>query len=159
MQSRFLTFLTAITLFAAPATPVPLAAQDKQDHRQQHHHYKLIDIGTFGGPESFINAPFNTNPELNNRGMTGGSSATSIPLPPNGGCFFCGGDAGLVPLVFHAFELKNGIVTDLGALPPEVLNSSIASAIGVTGDTVVGGSENGVIDPVLSNITEIRAVA
>ena len=155
MKSGILTCISTMTLFAVLAVPFQMGAQAQ---KAAHSRYRLIDIGTFGGPASFINAPFNTNPELNNQGMTGGSSATSTPLPPNGGCFFCGGGDGLVPFVFHAFELKKGIVTDLGALTPEVFNSSIASAISATGDTVVGGSENGVVDPVLSNITEIRAV-
>jgi hypothetical protein len=60
MKTKFRILLSAITftagvalLFAALASPERLAAQDKQDHNRRHHHYKLIDMGTFGGPMSF----------------------------------------------------------------------------------------------------------
>jgi len=136
-----------------------MAAQSDPAKIPQHHHYKLIDIGTFGGPSSFFNATFNSVPALNNRGLAVGDSATSTPTPPNGGCFFCGGSGGFLPfIVFHAFELQNDVVTDLGALPPESLNSSNAVAINSNGDTIVGASENAVIDPLISSLTEIRAV-
>jgi len=48
MKSKTLMCITAITLFAALALPGQLAAQ--------HHHYKLIDLGTFGGPSSYFNS-------------------------------------------------------------------------------------------------------
>ena len=54
MKLRTFTCFAAITLFAALAIPVRLAAQDKRD-KPKHHHYQLIDMGTFGGPASFVN--------------------------------------------------------------------------------------------------------
>ena len=61
MKTKFRILLSVITfvaglalLFAALAIPLRLAAQDKQDHNRRHHHYKLIDMGTFGGPQSRI---------------------------------------------------------------------------------------------------------
>ena len=159
MKSRTLMCITAMTLFAALVAPRWVTAQEqvKEEHHK-HHHYKLIDIGTFGGPSSFFNGTFNSVPALNNRGLAVGDSATSTLIPPNGGCFFCGGGGGFLPFVFHAFELQKDVVTDLGALPPEASNSSIAQAISTRGDTIVGASENGVIDPLSSSFTEIRAV-
>src|SRR5215469_969559 len=146
-----------LILFSALAVPINLAAQDHAN-KPRHHHYKLIHIGTFGGPASFFNATFNSVPVLNNRGLGVGDSATSTPIPPSGGCFFCGGSGGFLPFVFHAFELRKTVVTDLGALPPETSNSSIAMAISARGDTIVGSSENAVIDPLTPSFTEIRAV-
>jgi hypothetical protein len=41
-----------ITSFTALAMPVWMAAQDNPwgEHNAKHHHYKLIDLGTLGGP-------------------------------------------------------------------------------------------------------------
>jgi probable HAF family extracellular repeat protein len=157
MKSKLSTYIAAVTIFAALALSANLTAED-HDNKSKHHHYRLIDVGTFGGPASFFNATFNSVPALNNRGLAVGDSATSTPIPPNGGCLFCGGGGGFLPFVFHAFELRKTVVTDLGALPPEASNSSIAQAINARGDTIVGSSENAVIDPLSPSFTEIRAV-
>jgi probable HAF family extracellular repeat protein len=159
MKSRTLTCMTAMTLFAALAIPIPLAAQDNQDHKHKHkhHHYKLINMGTFGGPASFINPPFNVNPELSGRGVTAGASATAVSTTSTSNFFVCGGLDGLVPKVFHAFEWQDGAVLDLGALPPVHENCSNAEAVNNSGDIVAGVSENDNIDPVLG-IKELRAV-
>ena len=53
MKYRFSVGLGAVTLIAALTVPAWLAAQDTSD-KPKHHHYKLIDMGTFGGPESYI---------------------------------------------------------------------------------------------------------
>lgn len=53
MKSRFLVGLSAITCLAALTMPIRLAAQDKAEADRKHHHYKLIDVGTLGGPQSF----------------------------------------------------------------------------------------------------------
>jgi uncharacterized repeat protein (TIGR03803 family) len=60
--------ITAVTLFVALAMPVSLAAQDNRDHDLNNHHYKLIDIGTFGGRQS---------------GAFGGNEATSRETIPS----------------------------------------------------------------------------
>lgn len=137
MKSRILMF-TAITLFAALAISVlpRLAAQEQQDKKQ--HLYKLVDIGTFGGPASFVNPPFNGNPELSSHGVTGGGSATPVATTSMSNLFVCGGLDGVVPNVFHAFEWQNGVVADLGALTPVDENCSNATAFNKKGDIVVG---------------------
>jgi hypothetical protein len=59
MKSRILTLIAAMTLLAATlAIPIRLTAQDKDDHSDEHrhHHYKLIDVWTFGGPQSYFNS-------------------------------------------------------------------------------------------------------
>jgi hypothetical protein len=49
-------YITALALLAVLVLPVRLAAQDKQDHHDTRHHYQLIDIGTLGGPNSYLPA-------------------------------------------------------------------------------------------------------
>src|SRR5712691_3048288 len=58
MKPRTLTWVPTLTLLTVLAIPVRLAAQDNQEHnkKHKHHHYQVIDIGTFGGPQSFFNS-------------------------------------------------------------------------------------------------------
>ena len=79
MKSLRLTGIIAITLFAV-AMPVSLAAQGKakEHHTHQYHHYQLIDVGTFGGPQSFL-SQIGGLPRagiLNNRGTLTGAAET-----------------------------------------------------------------------------------
>jgi hypothetical protein len=115
MKSKTLAF-TAITLFAALAIPLRLVAQGNRDHHHNHHHYKLIDMGTFGGPNSSINWPIKGG-SLNRRGVTVGWSATPAPTTPTSNHLICGGLDGEVPFITLAFRWQNGTLTDLGALP------------------------------------------
>jgi probable HAF family extracellular repeat protein len=139
-----------MTLFVA-LIPVQLSAQDEERKKQNKHlHYKLIDMGTFGGPAS------NAIPVLNNKGEMAGGSATAVPAPPTINGFGSGGFDGLVPFIFHAFVWRDGDVIDLGALPPVDQNFSNPSQINGKGE-IAGGSENGIIDPI-TGFTELRAV-
>src|ERR1700726_3314434 len=54
-------------------------------HNPKHHSYTLIDLGTFGGPQSFINFPSaGYIPVLNNSGTVAGWADTPVPDPhPN----------------------------------------------------------------------------
>jgi hypothetical protein len=119
MKSRFLMCFTAIPLFAVLAIPSRLAAQDKRDHHHQHHHYQLIDMGTFGGPASFVlettNLIAGNKGDLNSRGLVVGGSATSTSTTGTSNFNVCG-ELGGLPFVSHAFEWRNGTVTDLGSL-------------------------------------------
>src|SRR5215472_10732395 len=99
-------------VFAVLAIPVGLAANNKQ-HKPTHHHYKLIDTGTFGGPASSINFPFFAG-TLNNRGMAVGWSATAVPALPTSSFLICGGLDAVVPFITHTF-LWNGAVEDFSA--------------------------------------------
>ena len=139
MKSRTLTCITAITLFALLALPLQLSAQ--------HTRYKIVDIPTLGGPDSF---PTPAGPGiliLNNSGTVAGWADTTTPDPT------CFGNDGLC-LLTHAFRWKNGTLTNLGALPGA--NSSAAVAINA-GGRVLGVSENGLTDPI-SGFPELRAV-
>jgi probable HAF family extracellular repeat protein len=156
MKSSLSMYIAAVTLFAALAVPLQLAAQESHDQKPKHHRYKLIDMGTFGGPMSFINPTFNSVPALNSHGTTVGGSATSTPTTSTSNFFVCGGPLGAVSNVFHAFAWQNGTVSDLGALPPEEENCSDAGSVNANGE-ISGTSEIGDIDPVLG-VKELRAL-
>jgi hypothetical protein len=77
MNSKTWTRIIALTLFAALANKVSLAAQDNAErhHHHKYHHYQLNDMGTFGGPDSsFL---LSTSPVLNNSGVEVGGADTS----------------------------------------------------------------------------------
>ena len=83
MKSRILMWMTFMYLFAALAMPVGMAAQDNpsQDHKPKHHQYKLVDMGTFGGPASYIEVNGYGIPILNNPGVLTGWADTTTPDP------------------------------------------------------------------------------
>jgi probable HAF family extracellular repeat protein len=141
MKSRQLARITAITLFAL-ALPVQLAAQ-------QHSRYKLIDLGTLGGPNSFVEAAGDLPVVLNNRGTVVGCADTSTPDPdfPNFSALLS--PPAPDPFIFHAFQWRNGALIDLGALPGT--NSSCATWISGSG-IVTGMSTSGIFDPVFGGL-------
>ena len=125
MKSRTLMCITAVTLFGALVVPVQLSAQ-------QHHHYMLVDMGTFGGPTSGVNEPsfgIDASRTLNAREMVG-VSATSIPTTATSNPFDCGA------FVNHAFVRRMRMVIDLGTLPG-VNNCSGTNAINSDRKSVV----------------------
>ena len=104
MKSRILMCITAVTLFGALVVPVQLSAQ-------QHHHYKLVDMGTFGGPQSSVtDTGVPGSVFLNSRGMmTGYADLSTLDPYPN----FCFIDC----YIDHAFVWRDGFMTDMGVLP------------------------------------------
>lgn len=52
MNVRVIRWFAPIALTCALLTAAHTSAQEQQ---AKHHHYKLIDLGTFGGPNSFVN--------------------------------------------------------------------------------------------------------
>ena len=135
-------------LFTALAHPVQPAAQEKQEHKKEYPHYKLVDIGTFGGPNDIVNGP--NVPILSRNGTYAGEAELSIPDPyaPN----YC---ADPDCLVQHAQKWSHGMITDLGTLPGVNLSSG-ATWVSTNGN-IGGVSENGRIDPLLG-VPEIRAI-
>src|SRR6516165_11537974 len=117
MKSRTWMWMSVVYLFAALAMPVGMAAQDNplQDHKPKHHQYKLIDMGTFGGPNSQVNGT--PPPMINNEGTVAGLADTSSP------CLYLGGQ------VSPAFKWQNGVLVNMGLLPggcfslPNAINS------------------------------------
>ncbi len=159
MKSRFLMYSAAITVFTALVIPLRLAAQNNLVHNNgnKHHRYQLIDMGTFGGPESFVNETIEAitaSRDINHRAMVGGSD-TPTPTTGTSNFLVCGGLSGALPFVNHAFKGQNGVVTDLGTLPGAG-NCSGANGINANGE-IVGNSENGEIDP-LTGVNQSRPV-
>jgi len=120
-----------LVVCAAVALPNQLAAQRVR--------YKLIDIGTFGGPASYFTDPGvgGTSKVLNNRGMLAGKAELPTPDPDNGNC-------PPVCFVTHVFRWDNGVLTDLGALTGG--EDSDIGGINARG-WVVGCSTTGETDP------------
>jgi probable HAF family extracellular repeat protein len=116
----------------------------------QHTHYKVIDVGTLGGPNSgvgFEGFPMNA---LSNQGVLTACSDTSSADPnyPNFNPNMPQSAFELPqpdPMIFHAFEWRDGRLTDLGALPG--VNSSCPNHIS-RNSLIAGASQNGLIDPV-----------
>jgi probable HAF family extracellular repeat protein len=153
MKLKFSTYTAIVGLLAALAIPARLSAQKQTtDFRR----YKLIDVGTFGGPESNTILAVNAGPIISRRGTTVGTSATSVPTSKHSHPFVCGGVDGAVPFVFHGFKWHDGAVTDLGALPPVAHNCSEAQGVNQK-EEIALNSENGIVDP-LTGIDETRGV-
>jgi probable HAF family extracellular repeat protein len=143
MKSRGLTRIIAMALFAL-ALPITMTAQ-------RHHQYKVVDVGTLGGPNSFHSGFAQI---LNNQGTFVAYANTSAPNP-NPGCF--------IPFPFgnppdcfveHPVVLRNGAVTELDVLP----GGTNSQTIWISGSGLIAGfSENGLIDP-LTGLPEGRAV-
>ena len=81
MKNHRQTRIAVNTLFALLGMPLALAAQDATTpaKQTQHHHYKLIEVGTFGGPNSYFTFVQQT---LNKHGAATGWADTPIALNP-----------------------------------------------------------------------------
>jgi probable HAF family extracellular repeat protein len=111
---------------------------DAQDMNEAHHRYRVIEIGTLGGPNSYFT--FITGRSLNNRGLAIGSADMSQAVNPP----FCLIDCYLL----HAFLWNNGAARDLGGLPGVTIASSAPNDLNARG-VVAGLAFNGGIDTVL----------
>jgi len=87
-------------------------------------HYQLIDLGTFGGPNSAETQEF---PYINDRGTVVGFADTATPDDTDEG------------FAYHAFRWRNGVMTDLGTLRGGM--NSVANVVN-NNDVAVGSSEN-----------------
>lgn len=142
----------------------PASADAAATPRVWHHHYKLIDLGTFGGPNSYFDtllvtdgfnygtAFYNNARVWNGQGNFVGFADTPTSDPYSADPLFC-----YVPECFtaHAFEWRDGNKVDLGTLPGGA--SSAAFWINSKG-LITGNSENGELDPVIPGLPELRAV-
>jgi hypothetical protein len=159
LKSRLLSSFAVVALSIGLMAPAQLAAQDAGVGKQKHHHYHLIDMGTFGGPQSYFNSLnltdafgfgtvfYNVAQVRNARGEFVGFADTTTPDPYPAFCY--------VPecYVTHAFQFADGVKTDLGALPGGA--SSAPFWINSRG-WITGNSENGETDPVIPGLPEVQ---
>ena len=148
MKSKgYVCLMTA--LLSTLALTVGTTAQSSQAPVAKHHRYKVVDLGTFGGPSSSVNC---CEHQITARGVVVGSADTSA-ANPNPGCF--NGPLGVPDCnVSQAFQWRDGALTNLGALPGGY--NSYSQVVNARG-TVVGSAENGVTYPVVG-IAEFEAV-
>ena len=144
MKTRTWICITELCLCAALALP-----STAQNHNPKHQKYRLVDMGTFGGPQANVSGP--TQQVLNNRGMFAAVADTSA-ANPNPGCYNPFGKTDC--FVTHAGRWWNGVFTDLGTLPGG--NNSGTTWASESG-LIAGDSENGVVDP-LTGLAEANAV-
>jgi probable HAF family extracellular repeat protein len=142
MKRKFAMCVSALGVIALVALPSHATAQQ---FRSAPYPYILVDLGTFGGPNAYLNLPGQT---MNARGAVIGSADMTTPDPfaPN-----CANPDCFVAL---GFVWQHGGMTKLDSLPGG--GSSGASSINA-GGLIVGTSETGVIDP-LTGFPEARAV-
>jgi len=144
MNSRTSVSVGMMAVFAVLAMPTQLAAQ-------QQPRYKLVDLGTFGGPNSGIPITFFEindtagDQVLSRRGTVTGTAdaSTADSLCFQDDCF-----------VQNAFKWQDGVLTNLGALP----GSHWSTTNWISGNGLIAGfSQNGETDP-LTGGPEVRAV-
>jgi uncharacterized membrane protein len=109
--------------------PLLMSAQDARPAEgAKHHRYKVVDLGTFGGPFSTVTG---FSHSLTARGAVVGGADTP-DANPNPGCYnsaMGGTDCN----VNHAFQWRHGVLTDLGTLPGAVIDR--AGAVGIGGES------------------------
>ena len=90
MKSVKLTSVAVMATFAVLTIPGWVTAQEqpKENHHVKHHHYKLIDMGTLGGPSSIVNEVFYEIDYgtagarmISDQGAVAGQADTSTPDP------------------------------------------------------------------------------
>jgi uncharacterized membrane protein len=152
MKPNALLGISAMAISAALLLPPSLIAQSSGDEHGREgarHRYKLVDLGTLGGPHSY--GPVNAGGErlLNNAGTVSSYADTATP-DPNAPDTCVNPDC----LVAHAVRWRHGRPVDLGALGDE--NSSAAGSINDRGWST-GQTATGLVDRVF-NIPEFHAV-
>lgn len=135
MNLKTLANIAVACLLGKRAMPVAVNAQDVN---RVHHRYRVIELGTLGGPNGYFT--FITGRSLNNPGLAIGSADLSLAVNPP----FCFIDCYLL----HAFLWKDSALTELGGLPGVTIASRAPNDINARG-VVAGLAFNGGIDNVL----------
>src|SRR5271165_5122693 len=134
-------WLAAITIIVLDLGVARISAQEP---KAKHHHYKLVDLGTFGGPGSSVSIEPGQD-VINSYGTVVGTADTSL-LTPEAACFNPVSNPDCY--VSHAFAWRGNTLKDLGTLPGG--NYSFAGTINQFGQ-ISGVSENDKTDPVTGN--------
>jgi probable HAF family extracellular repeat protein len=149
MRNQLCIWLTTVLLVAGISSSPELGAQQTMSdhHHARHQKYKLIDLGTLGGPASYL--ANGADGILNNQGILSGWANTATPDPFPAAC------ASPNCFVTHAFETRNGMLNDLGTLP----HGASSQAFWTTSNGLIAGfSQNGDVDPLVPGFPELRAV-
>ncbi len=120
--------------------------------------YTLVDLGTFGGPNSAVSTGNMFGPAqiLNNQGTVVGFADTATADPFPAFCFdeivvtYLAPDCNLA----NAFKSQKGTLMQLSALGQD---SAAASSINSNGE-IAGIAENGETDPLYPGFPELRAI-
>jgi probable HAF family extracellular repeat protein len=142
-------FLILVSSATIPLRVVAQVGSTKDVPAGNHYRYKLVDLGTLGGPISYGGLNGDGFRLLNDSG--GVASRADLAVPDPNASFGC-----YDPDCFqaHASLWKHGVIKDLGALPEN--NNSAAGSINSRG-WATGQSQNSTIDPVLG-FPEFRGV-
>ncbi len=150
MDSKSRKQLTLFLCFAFVITGnVSAQSTSSRGPKSGQFHYKVVDLGTLGGPISYGSANGDGGRLLNQLGVVSSYADTTFadPFAPE----FCF-DADC--LLAHAFRWHDGIITDLGALAPGF--NSLAAGVNDVGWSI-GASQTGRLDR--NNFPQNRAVA
>src|SRR5260370_19004254 len=147
MKFRPWSSVVAVTLFTTLAMLAGVTAQNvaAQETTAKHHHYKLFDVGTFGGPNSTNAWAGIGNRMMNSGGTVIGEADTSASDP------YCLVDC----FLNDVFQWQNGVLADLKGFPGNA-NGTYADSINSAGH-VSGASGNGAID-LLTGYPQMDAV-
>ncbi len=128
--------VSVIALLTTVSFPLPFAAEEHPGS-PQHPRYKLVDLGTFGGPIAYGPANGLGSRLLNEKGQVTSYADTSAPDPfgPN----FCFADC----LLAHAFRWSHGSLQELQGFDDRY--GSAPSSINDQG-WATGQSQTGVLD-------------
>ena len=152
MKNRPSVCVAAAVLVCAAVSPLRIAAQVQPTNNagaRHHPRYKVVDLGTLGGPISYGSLNGDGSRQLNDAGEV--SFYADLPFPDPNASFFC---YDLDCFQAQAALWKHGSIADLGALGEN--NNSASQSINSRG-WVTGQSQTDTIDPILG-FPEFRGV-
>jgi len=145
-------FAAVLVTILGASTTVLASAQDSLEQSQQpgkieHHRYRVVDVGTFGGADGDVLVPPPAAQILTNSGIFVGAAETKLPDPFKPNCFKtdCLVEEGLLNFAGSSIDIGS-LRHGYSAVPIAVNDFGVA----------VGFSQNGEIDPLTGN-PELKA--